>query len=112
MRKAMLPIAFVLLLGMPALAAPAPAGPNTTFAGNISDSMCGLKHTMAGESPKQCTEACVKMGAKYVLADESAHKVYNLSDQAKAKPYAGQNVRVSGTLKGDTIQVKAITAAK
>ncbi|MGH9430315.1 MAG: hypothetical protein ACRD3T_02100 [Terriglobia bacterium] len=112
MRKAILPLAFILLMAMPVLAAPTPSGPNTTFVGNISDSMCGLKHMMAGKTPKECTDECVKMGAKYVLADEAAHKVYNLTDQGKAKPFAGRKVRVSGTLNGDTIQVKAITGAK
>jgi len=112
MRKVILPLVLIGLMAVPGFAAPAASGPNMTFVGTISDSMCGMKHMMAGKTPKECTDECVKMGAKYVLADESAHKVYNLSDPSKAKPYSGQKVRVSGALKGDTIQVKAISGVK
>jgi len=83
-----------------------------TFVGNISDSMCGLKHMMPGQSDKDCTVACVKAGGKYVLADPANGKVYQLSDQNKPAAFAGQKVKVTGTLKGDTISVATIDAAK
>jgi hypothetical protein len=92
------------------LAAPRPAAA-ATFTGNISDSMCGLKHNMPG-SAKDCTIECVKMGATYVLADEANQKVYKLSDQKAAAKFAGENVTVTGTLKGDKIKVTSIVAAK
>ncbi|MGH9377883.1 MAG: DUF5818 domain-containing protein [Terriglobia bacterium] len=95
-----------------ALAAPRPPQNAQSFTGNISDSACGLQHMMPGDTPKQCTLECVHMGAKFVLADESHHKVYALSDQAQAQPFAGQNVVVKGTLNGARIEVKSITAAK
>ena len=86
-------------------------GKSQSFTGNISDSMCGLKHMMPG-GDKACTEACVKEGSKYVLADVAAKKVYQLSDQDKPKAFAGEKVKVSGTLKGDVITVTSIEAAK
>jgi hypothetical protein len=82
-----------------------------TFTGTISDSACGLHHTMGGGA-KSCTLMCVQMGSKFVLADEAHHKVYALSDQAKARPLAGEKVRVVGNLKESTIHVSSITAAK
>jgi hypothetical protein len=82
-----------------------------TFTGEIGDSMCGLKHTM-GDNAKDCTEECVKGGAKYILADTVHGKVYQLSDQDAAKKYPGQKVKVTGTLNGETIEVASITAAK
>ncbi|MBZ5562074.1 MAG: hypothetical protein LAP13_06600 [Acidobacteriia bacterium] len=82
-----------------------------TFVGEISDSMCGLKHMMPGGA-KACTDECVKAGAKYVLADQAAKKVYGLSDQEKPKQFSGGKVKVTGTLSGDTIQVTSITAAQ
>lgn len=81
------------------------------FYGKISDDMCGLKHTMGG-SDKECTESCVKGGSKYVLADEKNQKVYQLSDQQKPAAFAGEDVKVVGTLNGDTITVDSIAAAK
>jgi hypothetical protein len=83
-----------------------------TFVGNISDSMCGLKHMMPGQSDKDCTLECVKAGSKYVLADVVNGKVYQLSDQKKPEQFAGQKVKVTGTLKGDMINVTAIEPAK
>jgi hypothetical protein len=78
--------------------------------GEISDSMCGLKHMMPGGA-KACTLECVKSGAKLVLADQAAGKVYKLTDQEKSREYAGQTVKVRGTLKGDTITVTSVEAA-
>jgi uncharacterized protein DUF5818 len=82
-----------------------------TFTGEISDKMCGLKHMMAG-SAKECTLKCVDSGSKFVLADTANNKVYDLSDQTKPKEFAGQKVKVTGTLKGDTIEVVSIEAAQ
>ena len=83
-----------------------------TFVGSISDSMCGAKHMMPGQSDKDCTLACVKAGSKYVLADAASGKVYQLSDQKKPERFAGQKVKVTGALKGDTITVTSIEPAK
>ena len=62
--------------------------------------------------PKACTEACIKMGSKYVLfnADKT---FYLLSDQKKPAAFAGQKVEVAGTLNKatKTLHVTAIKAA-
>lgn len=87
------------------------AGKTQTFTGEIGDSMCGLKHTM-GDNAKDCTEECVKGGAKYILSDTVHGKVYQLSDQEAAKKYPGEKVTVTGTLKGENIEVTSITPAK
>src|SRR6266536_6654841 len=91
------------------IAAPDPKG--NTFTGEISDSMCGAKHMMSG-SAKDCTDKCVSGGSKYVLADTASGKVYQLSDQEKPKQFSGAKVKVTGTLKDDTIEVSSIEAAK
>lgn len=91
-----------------ALAAP----DKQTFTGHIGDAMCGLKHGMAGASDKDCTLKCVKAGSEYILADRDAGKVYKLSNQTAPAKFAGQKVKVTGALKGDTIEVSSIEAAK
>jgi hypothetical protein len=108
-------LGLVLFLGLSlGLGAPKPGkgakGPKT-FVGEISDSMCGVKHMMEGGA-KECTQKCVDGGSKYVLADAANDKVYQLSDQSKPKEFAGQKVKVTGTLKGDTINVASIEAAQ
>src|SRR5512140_3392953 len=84
-------------------------GSNSVFAGVITDSICARagSHDEAmhmsgdmGKTAKECTIACVdKHGAKYVLWDVAKKKIYRLSDQDRAKEFAGQPVKVSGTLK-------------
>lgn len=86
------------------------AAKTQTFSGTISDSMCGASHMMPGPA-KDCTLKCVEDGSKFVLVDPSG-KVYKLSDQAKPRAFAGQNVKVTGSLSGDTITVSSIAAAK
>ena len=107
MRKLACLGAGLLLAASLSLAAP---GTTKTFVGSIGDSMCGAKHMMPG-SAKDCTLECVKGGAKYILIDP-AGKVYQLSDQKKPEQFAGSEVKVTGTLKGDTITVSSIEAKK
>jgi len=110
MRKiAYLGIAVFLATGL-TLAAPKQG--SKTFMGSISDSMCGAKHMMPGKSDKDCTLECVKAGSKYILADPASGKVYQLSDQKKPEQFAGQKVKITGTLKGETIMVSSIEAAQ
>jgi hypothetical protein len=66
-----------------------------------------------GPTDADCTTACVSIhGATYVLSD--GKDVYALSDQRTPEKFAGQKVRVVGTLdtKTKTIQVASITVAK
>ena len=66
-----------------------------------------------GPTDAECTIACVGAhGATYVLYD--GKDVYTLSDQRTPEKFAGQKVRVIGTLdaRTKTIQVDSITAAK
>jgi hypothetical protein len=77
------------------------------FKGEITDSKCaalGSHATMLdkGETNAQCTIACVKMGAKYVLADPQNKLVYQLDDQKKPEAFAAQNVLIVGTLDQST----------
>lgn len=104
-----LAVALAAVLGA-ATGKPGKAAGQKTFTGEISDSMCGLKHMMEGGA-KECTQKCVDGGSKYVLADTAHNQVYELSDQTKPKDFAGQKVKVTGTLKGKTIEVKSIEAA-
>lgn len=103
--------AFVAALLLASVAFAGAAGKSWT--GTISDSSCGAKHTMMpGKSDKECTQACIKMGSKYVLV--AGGKVFQLSDQKAPEPFAGDRVKVTGKLdaKTKTIEVASITAAK
>jgi len=82
-----------------------------TFTGVITDSMCGKDHAMMGVKPdSKCVLECVKSGSKYALLEGT--NVYELSDQKAPEKFAGQKVKVTGTLNGNVLQVQSIAAAK
>lgn len=82
-----------------------------TFTGTLTDNMCTTKHMIPGKSAAECTRECVKDGGHYVVV--SGSRVLNVTgDQKRFYDLAGQRVRISGELKGDTIAVSSISAAK
>ena len=81
------------------------AGQEGSWAGVITDTHCGYKasHTAA------CVNMCVAdHGAKYALANPENGKLYIIQPQDKAAALANEKVKITGTLEGDTIQVKTI----
>ena len=82
----------------------------TTLKGVVSDQMCGAKHMMDGGAAK-CTRECVKTGSAYALV--VGDKVYVLKGHSpELYNLAGQNVVVSGTVSGTTVDVASVSAAK
>jgi len=100
-----------LLPALLAVAALGAAG-KRTFTGTITDNMCGNAGHAAmrmGPTDAECTTACVAAhGATYVLL--VGKTVYALTDQQTPEQFAGQKVRVVGTLdaKTRTIRVSSI----
>src|SRR6266568_3683873 len=89
----------------------AAAAASQTFTGVITDSMCGKDHAMMKVTPNsKCVMECVKGGSKYALYDGKT--AYVLSDQKTPEQFAGQKVKISGTLfeKTKILQVESITA--
>jgi len=98
-----------LLFGSASWAAPQ----DPSFKGEIMDSQCaqmGSHEAMmkqeGAKTPKECSDACVKSGGKYVLYEAGTHTVYQLDDQDKAKEFSGQKVTVMGSKTGKTIHVR------
>jgi hypothetical protein len=102
----------IFLLAISALPA---AQEQRTFTGVISDDQCagaGHARMRMGPTDAECTRACVMLhDAAYVLEDGA--NVYALSDQKTPDRFAGQKVRVTGTLdaKTRTTRVESIAAA-
>jgi hypothetical protein len=108
-------IATVVLCAGLAVVPGVAAGDTQTFTGKVSDAMCGAKHTEGGIAPAACVRVCVQKGAKYALV--VGDKVYTLdtSDQAALDKLNGlvwEQAKVKGTVTGDTISVKSVTAAR
>ncbi|HXV65472.1 MAG TPA: hypothetical protein VEK15_32550 [Vicinamibacteria bacterium] len=81
-----------------------------TFEGYVTDDMCGAEHMMEGMSDKQCADECVGMGAAYALYVPDDEMLYAVDDPEKIKPFAGEDVVVSGTLDedGETIRIESV----
>jgi hypothetical protein len=103
----------VILLALAMLS----AGQRTqTFTGVVTDDVCardGHGGMRMGPTDAECTRLCVMLhDAAYVLYD--GKDVYTLIGQNGPEEFAGQKVRVVGTLdaKAKAIHVESITAAE
>jgi hypothetical protein len=95
----------------PSVSKPAMADPTSkTFAGVITDSICGARHASdSGKSPAECARACVRKGSNYMLVD--GNKIYRLDGSGpEIDKLAGQRVSVAGTSDGRIIIVSSLSA--
>jgi hypothetical protein len=95
------------------LTAALPRAAEQTWTGKISDSACGAKHEEAAEGngvmpDRECTQACVRGGSKYVLVvDGKVLQIAN-QDNTDLATHAGHTVKMTGELKGNAIVVSKI----
>jgi hypothetical protein len=80
-----------------------------TVTGVVSDAMCGTKHSTASDDAAACVKKCADGGSKLVVV--AGGKVYNTDDQDKLKGYEGKSVKVTGTVKGDSITIASVADA-
>jgi len=91
----------------------APRAAEQTWTGKISDSACNAKHEEAAENQgvmadRECTEACVRGGSKYVLIVDGKPVQIANQDFKDLATHAGHNVKVTGELTGAAIKVTKI----
>lgn len=75
------------------------------YKGFVEDQACANKPEMKGDAA--CAQKCIKGGSPAVLVTEDG-KVYKIANQDKIVASAGQNVTVTGKLKGDTLTVDTV----
>jgi hypothetical protein len=100
---------YIMAAALALLTATGALAVDQTWTGAISDKMCGADHKKMGGkmSDRDCTQACAKGGAPYVLVSDG--KVYQLTNHdADLRTHAGHTVNLTGELKGDTIRVSKI----
>lgn len=101
-------VVFSLALCLICVAGPAVAKTYSgTISGTLSDSMCKFDHSGMikaghGTNAVTCTQKCLTEGNKLVLCDPKTKIVYNLTDSAKAKKFAGKAVSISGHIDTET----------
>lgn len=98
-------VVLLLLLGSGALTQQTQ---QQTWVGYVTDTHCGTNcQVTKNMTPDlKCIRRCIQKGSKYGLW--SGDKVYLLEPQAKAMKFAAQNVKISGIISGDTIQIAEI----
>lgn len=77
--------------------------------GWISDSSCGASNGNGSKQARECAASCIKSGSSAVFVSEKDQKVYKLSDSVKAAKFLDKKVKVTGTVKGDTIELSNIS---
>ena len=83
----------------------AASGMAAEFKGFVEDTACAGKPEMKGDAA--CAQKCIKGGSPAVLVTSDG-KIYKISNQDKIVASAGQNVTVTGKLKGDTLTIDAV----
>ena len=110
MKRIFIATSFCFLLGISSAFAA-----EQTWAGQISDAMCGKDHSMMKHggkkvSARDCTLECVKGGSKYVFVSKG--KVFDIDNQnmEELQLHAGHNVKLTGELAADgkTVHVSKI----
>jgi len=100
-----------IIFGSLAVAGFAQSEQAQTFTGVVSDNMCGKQHMAKDKSAAERTRECVKAGSDYALV--VGDEVYTLKgDKRQIDKYAGERAVVTGTAKGETINVNSISAPK
>src|SRR5471030_132136 len=111
-RVTMKKLAFLVAAAL-AVAPSVPSAAEQTWTGKISDSACGAKHEEAAEgqgvmADRDCTQACVRGGSKYVLiVDGKVLQIAN-QDNKDLATHAGHAVKITGELKSAAITVTKI----
>lgn len=122
MTKTILPVTVYSLLAFAVLAQSGAQKPPDTYNGEIFDTQCAqqasheeMENTrQLPKDAKQCALFCVKNGSRLVLYDSGNRITYELDDQAKARPFAGQQVQITGSLDSfaNTIHVSRISTVQ
>ena len=83
----------------------AASGLAAEYKGFVEDTKCSTNPAMKGDA--DCAQKCIKGGSPAVLVTPEG-KIYKIANQDKIVASAGQNVTVTGKLKGDTITVDSV----
>ena len=83
-----------------------------SWTGYISDAHCGAKHDKVSAANTKCVvDMCIKGGADPVFVYQGKVLKFDADSTAKAKAFAGQEVKIDGTLDGDTVKITSIDKA-
>ncbi len=83
------------------------------ISGYISDAHCGAAHSAPSEANTKCiVDMCMKKGSDPVLVKDGKVMKFDAGSKDKAKDFAGQNVKIDGSINGDVVTVHSIEKAQ
>lgn len=80
--------------------------------GYVSDAHCGAAHNNVSDANTKCINTCLTKGSDPVLVSNGKVMKFDADSKAKAKAYAGENVKIDGTIDGDVVKVNSIDKAQ
>lgn len=80
--------------------------------GYVSESHCGSAHNAPSAANTACIKKCLKGGSDPVLISNGKVMQFDADSKEKAKAFAGDNVKIDGTMDGDVIKVNTIDKAQ
>ncbi len=79
------------------------------ISGYISDAHCGAAHSAPSEANTKCiVDMCMKKGSDPVLVKDGKVMKFDTGSKDKVKAFAGQNVKIDGSMDGDVVTVNSI----
>ncbi len=89
---------------------PKPAA-EQTYEGMVTCSRCGARHSAElNKTAADCARICVHAGAQFALVNGDQMHLLE-GDLGLLKKLAGERVRISGSVRGNTIRVSSVAAA-
>ncbi|HEX4751109.1 MAG TPA: hypothetical protein VH302_16325 [Bryobacteraceae bacterium] len=105
MRKLLLSCSMALAIAPMALLA-------DQMTGYISDAHCGAAHNSVSDANTKCINKCLNGGSDPVLVSDGKVMKFDADSKDKAKAFAGQNVKIDGSMEGDTVKINSIDKAQ
>ncbi len=82
------------------------------LSGYVSESMCGAKHHSPSAANTQCINKCLKGGSDPVLVSNGKVMKFDADSKEKARAFAGDNVKIDGSVDGDVVKINSIDKAQ
>ncbi len=80
--------------------------------GYVSEAHCGAAHNAPSEANTKCINVCLKKGNDPVLVSNGKVMKFDDQSKSKAKAFAGENVRIDGSMDGDLVKINSIDKAQ
>ena len=82
------------------------------LSGYVSDAHCGAAHHAVSAANTACINKCLKGGSDPVLVSNGKVMTFDADSKEKARAFAGDNVKIDGSVDGDVVKINSIDKAQ